>query len=81
MPLVPWFVIAFAGAVAVRSAGLLPATALDLGGPATTLLLSNGLFGLRTGFMVEDIWPLPWAALDRSPVVPGLSRALVVTLI
>ncbi|MFT3871237.1 MAG: putative sulfate exporter family transporter [Nocardioides sp.] len=85
MPLVPWFVIAFVAAVALRSTGLLPGTALDLASQATTLLLAAGMFGLGVGFMIKDMWPLPWAAFGLATfstlVAGGVSLALVLTLI
>lgn len=45
-PVVPLFVIGFLAAIAVRSSGLLPLSALDAAQVATVVLLSGGLFGL-----------------------------------
>ena len=85
MPIVPWFVTAFVLAVALRSTGLLPATALDIANQVTTLLLAAGMFGLGVGFMIKDMWPLPWAAFGLATfstvMAGGVSLALVVTLV
>lgn len=58
-PLVPWFVIGFAIAVAVRSTDLLPAGALQLTDLVTTFLLAAGMFGLGMGIRAKEIWPVP----------------------
>lgn len=85
LPLVPWFVIGFVVAVAVRSTGLLPSPALDLAEQATTLLLAAGMFGLGLGFRIRDLWPVPWPALvlatASTTVAAGTSLVLVATLL
>nr|WP_257910545.1 putative sulfate exporter family transporter [Janibacter limosus] len=58
-PLVPWFIVAFAIAVAVRSTGLLPAPVLEGTNLATTLLPAAGMYGLGMGIRARDLWPLP----------------------
>lgn len=83
-PLVPWFILAFAVAVAVRSAGLLPAQVLEGTGLATTLLLAAGMYGLGMGIRAKDLWPLPVQALILATVstlvAGGTSLALVLAL-
>ena len=83
-PLVPWFIVAFAVAVAVRSTGLLPASVLEGTDLATTLLLAAGMYGLGMGIRARDLWPLPVQALTLATVstlvAGGTSLALVMTL-
>jgi len=85
VPLVPWFVVAFVAAVAIRSTGMLSGTVLDIANQATILLLAAGMFGLGIGFKLKDMWPVPWAAFALatfSTMVAGsVSLALVVTLV
>lgn len=83
-PLVPWFILAFAVAVAVRSAGLLPAQVLEGTSLAITLLLAAGMYGLGMGIRAKDLWPLPVQALVLASVstlvAGGTSLALVLAL-
>lgn len=83
-PLVPWFIVAFAAAVAVRSTGLLPGAVLDVADVAITLLLGAGMYGLGMGIRAADLWPLPVRALLLAAVstliAGGTSLALVLTL-
>ena len=85
VPLVPWFVVAFVVAVAIRSTGVLPTPALDVAQQATTILLAAGMFGLGLGFRLRDLWPVPWPALllatVSTAVAAGTSLALVVTVV
>lgn len=67
-PLVPWFILAFAAAVALRSTGLLPTAALDVTNLVTTLLLAAGMYGLGMGIRARDLWPLPVQALALATV-------------
>lgn len=62
-PMVPWFVFAFALAVAVRSTGLLNDQVLGAAGFTTTLFLSAGMFGMGLGIRMVDLWPIPAPAL------------------
>lgn len=62
-PIVPWFVVGFAIAVAVRSSAILPGGALHLADLATTFLLAAGMFGLGMGIRAKEIWPVPVNAL------------------
>lgn len=67
-PLVPWFILAFAAAVALRSSGLLPTAVLDVTNLVTTLLLAAGMYGLGMGIRARDLWPLPVQALTLATV-------------
>ncbi|MFF0739949.1 YeiH family protein [Streptomyces sp. NPDC004111] len=76
-PLVPLFVVGFLAMVALRSTGLLPATAIDVAQHAQELLLAAALFGLgsavhlptltRTGGRVAALGLASWV------VVAGVS--------
>lgn len=83
-PLVPWFILAFAAAVAVRSTGLLPQSVLDGADLAITLLLGAGMYGLGMGIRAKDLWPLPVQALvlatTSTLIAGGTSLALVLAL-
>lgn len=84
-PPVPWFVIGFAAAVAVRSTGVLPPSVLDVADGATTVLLAAAMFGLGLGLRVRDLLPLPRGVLALSGVatatVTGTSLLLVLALV
>ncbi|GAB3195877.1 putative sulfate exporter family transporter [Nocardioides hungaricus] len=84
-PMVPWFVVGFAVAVAVRSTLPLPDLALSVANTVTTLLLGAGMFGLGTGLRVRDLWPIPPAALllatASTAVAAGVSLTLVVLVL
>ena len=83
-PLVPWFIVAFAAAVAVRSTGLLPEAVLPGADLAITLLLGAGMYGLGMGIRATDLWPLPARALllaaASTLVAGGTSLGLVLLL-
>lgn len=83
VPLLPWFVIGFAVAVAVRSTGVLPAGVLEVTDVATTFLLAAGMFGLGLTIRLADLWPVPARALAlaviSTTVAAGTSLLLVVT--
>lgn len=83
-PLVPWFILAFAAAVAVRSTGLLPQSVLDGADLTITLLLGAGMYGLGMGIRAKDLWPLPVQALvlatTSTLIAGGTSLALVLAL-
>lgn len=83
-PLVPWFILAFAGAVALRSTGLVPPSVLGVTDLATTLLLAAGMYGLGMGIRGRDLWPLPLQAMTLATVstliAGGTSLALVTLL-
>ncbi|MGA9714682.1 MAG: putative sulfate exporter family transporter [Aeromicrobium sp.] len=83
VPLVPWFVMGFAVAVAIRSAGVLPLSVLDVTGAATTFLLAAGMFGLGLAIRLADMWPVPARAVALSvistAVAAGTSLLLIIT--
>lgn len=62
-PAVPWFVVGFAIAIALRTSGLLGAGQLHAADLATTFLLAAGMFGLGLGIRAREIWPVPVRAL------------------
>lgn len=82
---VPWFVLGFALAVAIRSTGLLPALVVDGSQDAATLLLAAGMFGLGLGIRARDLWPVPKEALvlatASTVVAAGVSLTLVALLV
>ena len=83
-PVVPWFILAFAAAVALRSSGLLPAAILDAVQPVTTILLGAGMFGLGLGIRLAELWPLPLRvfalAATSTCIAAGTSLALVLVV-
>lgn len=83
-PVVPWFILAFAAAVAVRSTGALPPSLLDVTGIVTTVLLAAGMYGLGLGIRAKDLWPLPLQAITLATIstliATGTSLLLVVVL-
>ncbi len=83
-PLVPWFIVAFAGAVALRSTGVLTPAVLDGAGLATTVCLAAGMFGLGLGVRLKELWPVPVRAFALAGVstviASGVSLGLVVAL-
>ncbi len=83
-PLVPWFILAFVGAVAVRTSGLLPQEVLSVADLLTTLLLAAGMYGLGMGIRARDLWPLPVQVLTLATIstliAAGTSLLLVVAL-
>ncbi len=54
-PVVPWFVVAFAAAVVVRSTGLLPTVVLDGVDVAASLALAAAMFGLGATVTVAAV--------------------------
>ena len=66
--LVPWFILAFVGAVAVRASGLLPQGVLSVADVLTTLLLAAGMYGLGMGIRARDLWPLPIQVLTLATI-------------
>lgn len=84
-PAPPLFLFGFLAAVALRSAGVLPAWAIDVAGDATTVLLSAAMFGLGTGIVARTLWPIPPRVLvlasSATLVAAGTSLALVTLLV
>jgi len=84
-PIVPLFLVGFVVAVAVRSTGVLPHSVLSLAGSVTTLLLSAAMFGLGTGIVARQLWPVPARALalaaTSTVIAGGVSLTLVTLLV
>lgn len=81
-PLVPWFVIGFVAAVAIRSTGLVPHTVLEGTDVLTTLLLAAAMFGLGLGVRFSELWPVPARVLALATVstaVAATTSLVVVT--
>ena len=76
VPIVPWFVAGFLGAVAVRSTGVLPAPALTGLDTAANFLLAGAMACLGLGIVARALWPLPWRA-----VVVALIGTATVTVV
>ncbi|GAA4753325.1 putative sulfate exporter family transporter [Nocardioides endophyticus] len=84
VPLVPWFVIGFAVAVAVRSLEVLSTPVVDVSSQLTTMLLAAGMFGLGLGLRLADLWPIPTRQLALAAMstvlATGSSLLLIVVL-
>ena len=80
-PLVPLFLIGFLAAVAIRTTGILPQGALDLASSLTTLLLSAAMFGLGTGIVARQLWPVPLRALLLAAVSTLVAATVALTLV
>ncbi len=82
-PLVPWFVIGFVAAAAVRSTGVLPPLVLDGVGAVATVLLAAAMFGLGLGLVVRRLLPIPLPAVGLALGATGLAvgSSLVLTLL
>lgn len=70
---VPWFLVAFVAAVALRSTDWLPLAALDAARLTQQALLALGLVGLGASIRVQDL-----RGLGRRAVVLGLAAWLLV---
>lgn len=85
VPILPWFVIGFAIAVAIRSTLPLSDSVLSAANQATNLLLGAGMFGLGLGLKLKDLWPIPPAALvlatASTAVAAGISLTLILVLL
>jgi uncharacterized integral membrane protein (TIGR00698 family) len=84
-PLVPLFLVGFVVAVAIRSTGVLPHGLLTVASDVTTLLLSAAMFGLGTGIVARQLWPVPARALalaaSSTLIAAGVSLGLVTLLV
>lgn len=82
---VPLFLVGFAACVALRSSGVLSATMLDAASALTTVLLSAAMFGLGTGIVARNLWPVQLRAVVlagvSTAVAAGASLALTVVLV
>ena len=83
-PVVPWFIVAFAVAVAVRTSGVMAPAVVEAAALATTVCLAAGMFGLGLGVRARDLWPLPLRAFALAMVstvlAAGVSLGLVMVL-
>ncbi len=73
LPVLPWFVTGFLGAVAVRSALNLPSDVLDTLDVVATLLLGAGMFGLGAGIVLRTLLPLPWRVVGLATTATGVA--------
>lgn len=84
-PRVPWFVTGFLIAVAVRTTDWLPDQALTVGGWVTQALLAAAMFGLGTGLVLRQLWPIQGRVLLVSAgatiVAAGTGLASTVALV
>ncbi|MBD8080411.1 putative sulfate exporter family transporter [Cellulosimicrobium arenosum] len=71
---VPWFVVGFVVAVAVRSLGLLPAPVLDAAATVTTVAFVAAMFAMGLGVDLPRL-----LRTGRSTLVLGAASALTVT--
>ncbi len=81
VPILPWFVVGFAIAVAIRSTVPLSDPVLSVADTATTLLLGAGMFGLGIGLRLKDLWPIPPAALALATASTLVAASISLTLI
>lgn len=83
-PLVPLFVVGFLTAIAVASAGVLPAPVLDAGRTLQQVLLAAALVGLGTGIQLPALrrtgGPVLVLALLSWALVASVAYAGVVLL-
>lgn len=80
-PLLPWFVVGFMVAVAVRSTGLLPDSAVRASGIVTNVLLAAGMFGMGLGIRVRELWPVPVRALVLAVLSTAVASSTSLALI
>lgn len=59
VPVLPWFVVGFLGAAALRSSGVLPDAVLAPTDTAATILLASGMYGLGLGLRARELFPVP----------------------
>ncbi|WP_323746204.1 YeiH family protein [Catenulispora pinisilvae] len=67
-PIVPLFVAGFLAMIALRTTGVLPASALNAGKQLQDLLLAAGMFGLGTGVRLREL-----ARTGAKPLALGLA--------
>ncbi len=75
-PVLPWFVVAFLAAAAIRSTGVLSATQLDLAQHLETFLIGSGLVGLGS----QVVWRR-LRTLGGRPLVLGAASWVLVAAI
>jgi len=76
--IVPWFIVGFLAAVAVRSTGLLPPVVLDIATVVANVLLAAGMLGLGLGIRLRSLLPVPWRAVGLAGV--STATALLISL-
>lgn len=67
-PILPWFVIGFLIAAAIRTADVIPTSTLDVADVITTLLLASAMFGLGLGMQLKTLFPVPMNVLGLSAI-------------
>lgn len=82
IPVVPWFVVGFLLAAALRTTGWIAAPALGVTDVVTNVLLASAMFGLGMGIRVADLFPVPWRVfgLAAASTAVAASVSLVLTL-
>ncbi len=80
-PVLPWFVIGFAVAVAVRSLVPLPHELLSAIDLLTTFLLAAGMFGLGLGLRMRELWPIPIRAFGLAAASTSVAAATSLGLV
>jgi uncharacterized membrane protein YadS len=83
-PLVPLFVLGFLACVAIRSTGVVSASAVEVIGHLQTVALAAALFGMGTGVHVATLWRSSGRAITLATlstlVVAGVSLVGVSTI-
>jgi uncharacterized integral membrane protein (TIGR00698 family) len=83
-PAVPWFVVGFLAAAAVRSLGIVPTDALDVANIGTNLLLACAMFGLGLTMQARTLFPVPLGvvglAASSTIVAASVSLSLILML-
>jgi uncharacterized membrane protein YadS len=72
-PIVPLFVAGFLAMIAIRTAGVLPASALGTAKQLQDLLLAGGMFGLGTGVRLREL-----ARTGAKPLILGLASWAII---
>lgn len=75
-PLVPFFIIAFLGCVALRSSGLMPAIVIDSARAVQTTLLTAAMFALGTGVEFSTL-----RKVGARPIVLAGAATLIVAVV
>jgi uncharacterized membrane protein YadS len=72
-PIVPLFVTGFLAMIAIRTAGVLPASTLSTAKQLQDLLLAGGMFGLGTGVRLREL-----ARTGAKPLMLGLASWAII---
>ena len=75
-PILPWFVIGFLTAAAIRAANVLPASALEVADVVTALLLAGARFGLGLGMQLKTLFPVPMSVLGLSTIATATAASV-----